>query len=310
MVKEPTPLEHLGRIGAELGHGAVYAKRDDVMALGLGGNKLRSLEFWLGEAMRQGADTLLVAGMTSSNQCRLTAAAAAKVGLDCVVMHNANRPERIEGNLLLSHHYGARIIYLGPMDEASRQAAVEDHARELRKSGRNVYLVGDPVLGAVGYVVAADELLRQAAASIGRFAHIVIPGSMGPTEAGFLYGLLRGGFRGKVHVISVEYDVAETRTRIETIFRGLEDTLGTLGIGLADIARYDDTFLGSGYGMTSPVAVRAAERFATTEGLLLEMTYTAKPFAALLAMIESGSIAHDEPVCALHTGGVPSIFAH
>ncbi len=308
LVKCPTPLEQLHRIGAEFGHEALFVKRDDVMALGLGGNKLRSLEFWIGEALKQGCDTLLVAGQPVSNQCRLTAAAAAKVGLKCVILHNADRPERIEGNLLLNQLYGAEICYLGSIDEAERQEVAEEKARELRKAGSEAYIVGDPVLGAVGYVVAAEELLRQASETVGSFDHIVIPGSMGPTEAGFLYGLLRGGFLGRVHVISVEYGVDEMASRIEVIFAALEEKLGALKIGTSIIARYDDSFLGPGYGLTSPAADRAMKRFATSEGLLLEPTYTAKPFAALLAMIEDGVIPESAPVCALHTGGVPSLF--
>jgi 1-aminocyclopropane-1-carboxylate deaminase/D-cysteine desulfhydrase-like pyridoxal-dependent ACC family enzyme len=308
LLQEPTPLEQLHRIGKALGHGAVFVKRDDVMALGLGGNKLRSLEFWIGDALHQGCDTLLVAGMTESNQCRLTAAAAAKLGLDCIVMHNADRPERISGNLLLNHLYGAEIEYLGPIDEESRRIAVEERARDLRQSGRKAYIIGDPVLGAVGYVVAAEELLRQAEMAVGDFAHIVIPGSMGPTEAGFLYGLIRGGFDGLVHVISVEYTVAEMAARIEEIFQGLENRLGALDAGPSTIARYDDDFLGPGYAIASLESLHAAERFATTEALLLEPTYTAKPFAALLSMLEGGAIGPGEAVCALHTGGVPSIF--
>ncbi len=309
LVDGPTPLERLHRIGAEIGHRALFVKRDDVMALGLGGNKLRSLEFWIGAALKRGCDTLLVAGQPVSNQCRLTAAAAAKMGLACVVLHNADRPAAVEGNLLLNHLYGAEICYLGPVDEAARQEAAEAKARTLRKAGRKPYVIGDPVLGALGYVVAAEELLHQASVTVGNFEHIVIPGSMGPTEAGLLYGLLQGGFSGQVHVISVEYGADETAARIEVIFSKLVEKLGALEAGAATIARYDDSFLGPGFGVTTPAAAQAMKRFATSEALLLEPTYTAKPFAALLAMIEDGRIPGGAPVCALHTGGVPSLFA-
>ena len=304
----PTPLEHLRRIGAQLGHDAIYVKRDDVMPLGLGGNKVRSLEFWIGEALQRGADTLLVAGQTVSNQCRLTAAAAAKVGLDCVILHNGDRPEKIEGNLLLNHLFGAEIVYLGAISEAVRATASEEMARELQARRRNPYIVGDPVLGAAGYVVAAGELMQQAAQCVGRFDHIVIPGSMGPTEAGLLYGLLQGGYAGTVHVISVEYAKQELEARIERIFVGLESTLGRLGVKASAIARYDDSFLAPGYGIAGPAAQEAMTRLAQTEALLLEPTYTAKPFAALLSMLSTGAIAGTESVCALHTGGLPSLF--
>ena len=308
LVDGPTPLERLHRIGAEVGHEALFVKRDDVMALGLGGNKLRSLEFWIGEALEQGCDTLVAAGQPVSNCCRLTAAAAAKLGLACVILHNADRPAEVEGNLLLNHLYGAEIFYLGPVDEAARQEAAEEKAQELREAGRRPYIIGDPLLGALGYVVAADELLGQAAASVGNFDHIVIPGSMGPTEAGFLYGLLQGGYTGQVHVISVEYSAGEMAARIEAIFAKLVEKLGALEVGPATIARYDDSFLGPGYDVITPAATQVMKRFATTEGLLLEPTYNAKPFAALLAMIEDGRIPSSAPTCALHTGGVPSLF--
>jgi D-cysteine desulfhydrase len=308
LVDGPTPLERLHRIGAEVGHEALFVKRDDVMALGLGGNKLRSLEFWIGEALSRGCDTLVVAGQPVSNCCRLTAAAAAKMGLACVILHNADRPAEVEGNLLLNHLYGAEIFYLGPVDEAARQEAAKKKARELRKAGRRPYIIGDPLLGALGYVVAAEELLGQAPAAVGNFEHIVIPGSMGPTEAGFLYGLLQGGYSGQVHVISVEYGTVEMVARIEVIFAKLVAKLGALEAGPAKIARYDDSFLGPGYDVITPAATRAMKRFATSEGLLLEPTYNAKPFAAVLAMIEDGRIPGGAPTCALHTGGVPSIF--
>ena len=92
----------------------------------------------------------------------MTAAAAAKVGLGCVILHNAERPARIAGNLLLNHLFGAEIHYLGPLDEDARDIAMAEKARELRKAGANPYIVGDAMVGAVGYVVGAEELLGQA----------------------------------------------------------------------------------------------------------------------------------------------------
>lgn len=278
------------------------------MSLGLGGNKLRSLEFWIGEALHRGCDTLLVVGQLASNQCRLTAAAAAKLGLHCIVLHNADCPDELKGNLLLSHIFGASVEYLGPMDETARQQAVEKTTNKLREAGRSPYVISDPVLGAIGYVVAAEELLAQAAETMGSFDHVIVPGSMGPTEAGLIYGLLRCGFSGRVHVISVEYDAIELAKRIDVIFAGVEKKLGELPARPTEIGRYDDSFLAPGYGLANTAARRAMRRFATSEALLLEPTYTAKPFAALLSMIETGIIRKNESVCAFHTGGVPTLF--
>ncbi len=305
----PTALERLPRIEALTGHRALYVKRDDCMPLGLGGNKVRSLEFWLGEALAAGADIVLAAGNLVSNQCRLTAAAAAKLGLDCLILHNDHEPEESGGNLLLSRLFGAEIRFLGPLSEAARGRRMAEAAAELRARGRRPYVVGDAVTGALGYVVAALELHGQAAERDLGLRHIVLPGSMGPTEAGFLFGLALLGRPFTVHVVSVEYPVAEMEARIEAIIRGLAELTGLRPTGdYAEWTRFTDAYLGAGYEAPTPQSLAAISTFAAGQGLLLENTYTAKPFAALLDMIAKETLPADEPVCILHTGGLPALF--
>jgi 1-aminocyclopropane-1-carboxylate deaminase/D-cysteine desulfhydrase-like pyridoxal-dependent ACC family enzyme len=296
------------RIEAETGHRGLYVKRDDAMSLGLGGNKVRSLEFWIGEAMAAGADTLLVAGRAVSNQCRLTAAAAARLGLGCVVVHNDDPPPHDEGNLLLSRLYGADIRFVGPVDEDERGQCVEEVRRGLEADGRTPYVVGEPVTGALGYVAAALELREQALESGTDLRHVVLPGSMGTTEAGFLFGnaLLGGPFT--VHLVSVEYEVEELARRIEVIYRGLSERTGDVPRSSGRTQYYGE-YLGQGYARPTPEALLAIRRLAAAEALLLETTYTAKPFAALLDLVERCVLPPDEPVCAIHTGGLPALFA-
>lgn len=305
----PTPLQRMPRIEADTGHRALYVKRDDAMSLGLGGNKLRSLEFWLGEARAAGCDTVLVAGKPVSNQCRLTAAAAAKCGLACVILHNADPPAHETGNLLLNRLYGADIRFLGPVDEAERGRRMAALRDELAAAGRTPYVVGDPAVGALGYVAAAFELHRQAFEAGLDLRHVVLPGSMGVTEAGFLFGCACLGNPFRVHLVSVEYDRDELRARIDGVLRALAAHTGVApGADPAAAACYYDTYLGPGYERPTPEARAALRTFAEKEGLLLEMTYTAKPFAALLDFAADGTLPPDEPACILHTGGVPALF--
>ena len=305
----PTPLQRLRRIEGLTGHGGVWVKRDDAMPLGLGGNKLRSLEFWVGEAEARGADVLLAAGRAVSNQCRLTAAAAARLGLDCIILHNDDEPPEWTGNLLLNRLYGADIRFLGPVDEHARAQARDALAAELRAAGRTPYIVGDPVLGAMGYVLAALELHEQACAARAGLRHVVLPGSMGPTEAGFLVGCALLGHPFEVHLVTVEYGIPELKRRIAAIYEGLAERTGTRPAGHADsFTRCHDAYLGDGYAIPTVQARQAVRTFATREALLLETTYTAKTFAGALDLIATGAIPADEPVCILHTGGVPSIF--
>lgn len=309
LIDEPTPLQRLGRIEAMTGHRGVWVKRDDAMPLGLGGNKLRSLEFWLGEALARGSDVVLVAGRAVSNQCRLTAAAAARLGLDCVILHNDQPPQDRTGNLLLNGLFGADIRFLGPVDEETRRRELANAHAALEAAGRRPYIVGDPTVGALGYVLGALELHQQAAAARADLRHVVLPGSMGVTEAGFLYGCGLLGRPFDVHIVTVEYAVPELKRRIARIFGDIVARTGTRPAGDPDsFTHYHGAYLGEGYDRPTPEALDAIRTFATREALLLETTYTAKTFAGMLDLIGRGALPPSEPVCVMHTGGVPALF--
>ena len=305
----PTPLQRLHRIEALTRHDCLTVKRDDAMSLGLGGNKVRSLEFWLGDARAKGADVLLAAGNPRSNMCRLTAAAAAKLGFHCLILHNDHEPERDEGNLLLSRLFGAEFRFLGPIDEEARAQKVAEAAADLRAQGRNPYIVGDSVVGALGYVAAALELHQQAFEQGLDLRHILLSGSMGTTEAGFLFGcaLLGGPFQ--VHLISVEFEPAELEARVAAIYAGIEERLALgSGVNYREWTHFDGRYLGAGYECPTPDSLSAIRCFASREGLLLENTYTSKPAAALLDLVTKGELPSDKGVCLLHTGGLPALF--
>lgn len=305
----PTPLQRMARIESATGHRGLYVKRDDAMSLGMGGNKLRSLEYWLGEARAQGSDVLLVAGNPVSNQCRLTAAASAKCGLECVVVYNDDPPARDEGNLFLTRLFGADLRFIGPVDEAERERRVHEIRDEMAAAGREPYIVGEPVVGALGYVAAAMELHQQALEAGAALRHVVLPGSMGVTEAGFLFGcaLLGGPF--DVHLVSVEYGVDALHTRVDDLFHALAARTGaTPAVGPGAFTHYYDAYLGEGYEIPTREALSAIRTFAAKEALLLETTYTSKTFAGLLDLIDKKVLPAGEPVCIIHTGGLPALF--
>ena len=107
----PTPLEPMKGLARRLNAERLFIKRDDCTGLATGGSKTRKLEFLVGEAIHQGADTLLTCGAVQSNHVRQTAAAAAFMGLAC----EAILEERVQGapaayhesgNVLLDHLFG------------------------------------------------------------------------------------------------------------------------------------------------------------------------------------------------------------
>lgn len=309
LVGGPTALEPMPRIGSVTGHPQLWVKRDDCMPLAFGGNKVRSLEFWIGEALAQKSDVLVVAGALPSNQCRLAAAAAAKIGLDMLVLYAGDASAPLRGNALLTERLGAEIRMLGPVGEEERGRLARQAVAELEAAGRRPYLIGDPVLGALGYVRAAQELSEQAQALNLDLRHIVLPGSMGVTEAGMIFGAAILELPWTFHLISVEYDACTLRRRLDDIVGDLTGLIGRAPPpDCLDRVRIDLGQLGNGYGFPTAASVQAAALFARYEALVLEQTYVAKTFAGLLMQVANGVISPDEAACILHTGGTPAIF--
>ncbi len=313
LFNQPSILHPLLKTSQITGHNNLYIKRDDNIETALGGNKLRSLEFWLGQAIEESADIILVAGAPISNQCRLTAAAAAKVGIDCLILHNGDQSPIHQSQSFLNKILGAKIKFLGNINEAERHLAIEETANQLRKSGRTPYIVGaaeNCATGGLGYALAADEILQQSQQMAANIRHVILPGSMGTTEAGFIFGNAMLGNPFQIHLISVEYDDDELNSRIEKIYNQMIDLTG-LNIKPYDgdnVKIYMD-YLGDGYATHSQICEDAILTFARNEGIFLEYNYTGKTFAGFLDLIKKDYFPKDDGICIIHTGGTASLFS-
>jgi D-cysteine desulfhydrase len=202
----PTPIEELKSLSRELGGPELLIKRDDQTGLALGGNKTRKLEFLVGQAVEQDADTLVTAGAAQSNHCRQTAAAAARAGLRCELLLNGTKPELPNGNVLLDELLGARSHWIQPSERAAKLRELPD---QLRKGGRKPYVIpvgGSNGVGATGYVLAMIELVEQLGGINRRVDHVVFASSSGGTQAGMVVGAKVTGFDGKLHGVSIDRD--------------------------------------------------------------------------------------------------------
>ena len=119
----PTPIDELPRMSERLGGPRLLMKRDDLTGLATGGNKTRKLEYVAADARAQEADTLVTTGAVQSNHCRQTAAAAARIGMHCVLLLHGEEPEDLpEGNLLLDEYLGAEVrIGTQTLEEAAAE---------------------------------------------------------------------------------------------------------------------------------------------------------------------------------------------
>ncbi len=303
----PTPVEPLVRLSKVLAGPRIFIKRDDLTGLAGGGNKTRKLEFLVAEALAKKADTLLTLGAVQSNHCRQTAAAAAKVGMRCILVLRGHAPAEPLGNLLLNHLLGAEIRWAG---ERTREEVMDEAVAAERIAGRNPYpipLGGSNPLGAAAYAAAMEELTRQTAE---HFDRIVFASSSGGTHAGLAVGAARTGFRGEVLGISVDEDLASLQRMVADIATGVCRLLGDARTFRPGDIHANADYLGAGYAVMGPPEREAIDLFARQEGILVDPVYTGRAAAGMIGLIRRGLIGKDETVLFWHTGGIPALWAY
>jgi L-cysteate sulfo-lyase len=306
----PTPLQELPRLSESLGGPRLLVKRDDLTGLGLGGNKVRKLEYLVADARDQGATTLITAGAPQSNHARQTAAAAARCGLGCVLVLGPTAPLEVNGNLLLDRLFGARVRWAGARD---RFALMDEVAAEERAAGRTPYIIpygGSNAIGAAGYLEAMRELARQVEEQERSIDHIVFASSSGGTQAGMVVGAQAAGLSTRILGISVDKDAPALR---RTVYDLALLTAAHHGVPLEltmDDIHVNADYTGAGYGVMGPPERDAIRLVAATEGLVLDPVYTGRAMAGLIDLIRRGSFTRDETVLFWHTGGAPALFAY
>lgn len=302
----PTPLQRAERLSAAAGV-EVFIKRDDLTGLGLGGNKVRKLEYLVADALARGADTLVTGGGPQSNHAALTALAAARAGLSCsLVFYGTPYPGRPEGNGRLYGLAGAQVSYTGSQVRSSVDPALQQTAFSLEHHGRTPYVIprgGATALGCAGYLRASRELAGQLGdLGVAPTRLVVATGSCG-TQAGLELGArwLQASYR--VVGVTVSRPRAECVERVHDLSQACAELVG-LDVRPVNDAVVLDGYIGQGYGKPTDEGRAATELLARTEGLVLDPVFTAKAMAALLDLARDD----DGPVVFWHTGGAPTAF--
>jgi D-cysteine desulfhydrase family pyridoxal phosphate-dependent enzyme len=302
----PTPIEPMARLGAHLGGQPLWVKRDDQTGLAFGGNKVRKLEYLLAEAQADGARTLITTGAVQSNQCRQTAAAAARFGFTCILVLRGGAPSHPTGNLLLDLLCGAELRWSGSRDP---DEVLEEVFQEAWSAGHRpykiVYGASSPV-GALGYVRAMSELMEQGEA----VDRIIVASSSAGTQSGMIVGARLFGFGGRITGVSVDRPAPDLAAAVAGLARQtarLLDLPYDFDPSSVDVV---DDYLGEGYAVLGAREIEATRTFARLEGLLLDPVYTAKAAGGMMDMIRTGRISRGERVLFWHTGGGPAVFAY
>ena len=314
----PTPLEIMPNLSEAIGKAELFIKRDDCTGLSLGGNKVRQCEFYLGKALAQGADTVLITGAVQSNFTRTVAAAACKLGLECHIQSEKRVSHSSplyyhSGNVLLSRILGATLhSYHEGEDEDGADKQLEIIAEQLRKQGKNPYVIhlgpDHPQIGSFGYIIAAHEIIQQAEQNNTQFDKIVVATGSGATHAGLLFGLRALGDHTPVTGICVRREKQLQIPRIKKHCNSIADCLDMENpVGSDDIVINDDA-LSPGYGQINDAVLEAIQLTAQNEGIILDPVYTGRTMAGFLSIARQATA--DQKLLFIHTGGQPSIFAY
>ena len=297
----PTPVQKLDNVSRLLGT-QVYVKRDDLTGLGLGGNKVRKLEYLLADAKAQGAEVVFTTGGAQSNHAMLTAAAARKLGMTPILILKKRGVTARQGNQLLEHLMGVDVRFMDPDDYADIYAEMDRVGKALGRPYYKIPCGGSNALGTLGYVDCAREIRDQGL----HFDHLICAEGSGGTMAGLALGakLYLPGTR--VTGMMVDSDPFE-----EITVRLMREAAALLDADVQVSAEDFDLrdLCGPGYAIPSQEGNAAVAMMAENEGLFLDPVYTGKAFAGLIAMAREGAFKPTDRVLFLHSGGAGGLFA-
>ena len=312
----PTPLERLENFSRALGGPEIWIKRDDCTVVATGGNKVRKLEFLIGQARELGAEHIVTQGAVQSNHVRQTAAVARRFGMKCTALleHRIETNDRDylnSGNVLLDKLFDCAIEYRpGGVD---MNAEAEKKGDELRAAGVKAYVIpggGSNPVGALGYVSCAQELMQQADEMGLKIDLLVTATGSAGTHAGLLVGL--HGINAGVPVLGIGVRLPKDRqeANVHRLAEATAEYLGMKGGIPRAIVEANCDYVGDGYGIPTPGMAAAVQMLAREEGILLDPVYSGKAMAGMIDLIRKGVIGQDKTVVFLHTGGAVGLFGY
>lgn len=307
----PTPLLKLERLSAEVGV-EIWVKRDDLTGLLETGNKIRKLEFLVGEALAQNADTLITCGTLQSNCCRCVAAVAARLGMRAVLALKGAPPAEYDGNLLLDRMLGAEVQYCTKAEWEKIDEVLQDLAARERTRGHVPYVIpesGATVVGALGYLACGQELAEQVRHGAPDFDTVLITAFSGGSQAGLLMAKQLAGLRADIVSVPIAWDASQVREYVVDVIDRARRRYGLSVEPPRDI-RVLDGYQGAGRGEIRQEEFEMVLRLARLEGLIFDPVYTAKAFGGVLDTLKRDPKAFGRRICFVHTGGVFSVFPY
>lgn len=315
LIENPSRIYHLKQI-SKLLEVDIYIKRDDLSAIGLGGNKLRKLEYLLGEATQQNATHIFTVGAIQSNHARMTAITSKMKGFEVELFLKKSVPQNTDtyfknGNIILNKIVEATIHEV--QDNAIAYQAMTKRSEELTNKGDKAYIIpigGSNALGTLGYVDCYFEILQQQTELGVNFDLVTTASGSGGTHAGLIVGNTLSKKKIKIKAYNVEPDEGQLAAHTLKIANECLLLCDDKTILTEHDVVISNEYSGTAYGIPSDFHIDTIKFLAKHEGILLDPVYTSKAFTGLLMDIKNKVIKKGEKVLYIHTGGTPGLFAY
>lgn len=309
----PTPIQKLENITKKV-NANIYIKRDDMTGLGLGGNKLRKLDYLVADAIENKCNVLLTYGGVQTNHGRLTAAAAAKFNMKSVIVCFGNEPKDESGNLILDKMLNAdvRFVQIDLNDNKDKvferlNTVTENIVKQYEKKGDKVYIIpigGSNTIGTYGYIECVKEILNQNI----QIDYVVTALGSGGTFSGLWLGAKY--YKAPFEVIGISVGQRGDNANKDLV-KLINETSEKNNLGIEckenDIW-VEDKYFGKGYNIPDAKTREIIYYLAQTEGIFVDPCYTAKAFNGMLDLIKIGKIKPNKNILFIHTGGAPALY--
>lgn len=302
----PTPIYKLTRLSPYLGHN-IYVMRDDQTGFALGGNKVRKLDYLIGDALNKKSTTLITSG--SSSFSRNAAAAGATFGLDLHVFIFGKEDEQNKASRSYFEIFGTKLHFI-PRDK--KETLPDEQAKlkkKLEKEGQIIYELhpgGSDEIGTLSYVKAFEQIVRYSSETNIRFNKIIHTTGSTATQAGLVLGQCISGYETTIIGMAISQKTDYQKMKVRMLAKSTAKMHGfPYDEGKVIV---DDGFIGAGYPIPSKEGHDAIKLFATKEGILLAEAYTAKSAAGLIHYAKNGMFAKDDNILFIHTGGNSGLY--
>lgn len=302
----PTPIYRLSRLSSFLNCN-IYIMREDLTGFGIGGNKIRKLDYLIGDALAKEADTLLTTKATSFSR---NAAVAGKVfGFEVHILIVGDKSKQNSASLELYELYNATLHYApeeGGEDVTLQYNEILDN---LIRQGKRIYELhpgGSDSIGALGYVNAFNQLVKYSNDTGIHFHKIIQSTGSTATQVGLLIGQGISGYDTTILGMSSGREAVDQKSKIGEL---AASTAAMLGVQFDEKKIVvEDRFVGPGYFIPSDEGNEAMKIMANMEGVVLDPVYTAKAAAGLLYYAMNGMFCKEENILFIHTGGNGGLY--